>query len=368
MRICLIASADSIHTRRWIDALVPRCEIDLLSYTPSHAPPPEGVNLVDLTQLGWRAAIPRFRFAYWGLWIRDHLRQRSADLLHAHQVTGAGWLGSMTGFHPFLVSAWGSDLLRDPERNPLRNTLVRHVLSRSDCLVVPSVALERRARELGIASEKIRSLPWETDTAPFSPEPDDREATRTRLGIPLLAPTIFCPRALTPLYRIHVLLDATSQLVRTIPRLRLVLIRYLADASYEERLRTQIEKRSLGQHVVWLPEQSEQAMARLYRASDVAVSIPASEGFGRSVFEAMAAGCPTVVTDLPAFASQESGATLRVPVDDVHATAHAIQRVLSDVNLRARLARENRSRSAQPAPLPLAERAWSLYREWTSAP
>lgn len=37
------------------------------------------------------------------------------DILHAHYVTNYGLFGALCNFNPFVITAWGSDILIVPE-------------------------------------------------------------------------------------------------------------------------------------------------------------------------------------------------------------------------------------------------------------
>ena len=84
-------------------------------------------------------------------------------------------------------------------------------------------------------------------------------------------------------------------------------------------------------------------MAWYYQAADVCLSIPSSDSSPRSVWEAMACGCPVVISDLPwvrELIVPERDA-LVVPVE-AKAVARAIRRVLADRELAGRLSRGGR--------------------------
>jgi glycosyltransferase involved in cell wall biosynthesis len=68
------------------------------------------------------------------------------------------------------------------------------------------------------------------------------------------------------------------------------------------------------------------------------------EGFGFTPLEALAAGVPPVVSDLPVFAETLGDAALRVPVGDVEALGDALLRLEREPELRARLVDAGRAR------------------------
>jgi glycosyltransferase involved in cell wall biosynthesis len=88
----------------------------------------------------------------------------------------------------------------------------------------------------------------------------------------------------------------------------------------------------------------DRELAECYRRADIYVLASRQEGFGLPPLEAMACGIPVVATDCGGISdyAQDGVNCLIVPVGDVEAMAGAIQRVLLDPGLAARLARAGR--------------------------
>jgi L-malate glycosyltransferase len=336
MKICFLADGASIHTHRWVTPLIDRgYAVHVASYRPiSHGVP--GAEFVDLTKL---SNTRKFRFLSWAWWLRGYLADLNPDILHAHQIQAAGWLGAMSRFHPFIVSSWGSDLLIEPHKSVLRRTLVRSVLKTSDRLIVPSRLVAQAAYDLGYPTSKTHLIPWGVETDIFRPNPDDRSATRQQLGFFPDTKVILSPRSLARLYNHDILLEAISALRSRIPNVLLVLLRYNIDPLTATRLEAQVTELGLEQHVRWLSPQTSAELAQLYRAADVVASIPSSEGYGFTVYEAMAAGCPTLITDLPVYTDElvDGVHTLKVPVRDVVATSQRLYQLLTDDSLARKL-------------------------------
>jgi glycosyltransferase involved in cell wall biosynthesis len=88
-------------------------------------------------------------------------------------------------------------------------------------------------------------------------------------------------------------------------------------------------------------------MASYYQAADVCVSVPSSDSSPRSVWEAMACGCPVVVSDLPWVREliTPDREAIVVPVE-AHAVAAGLRRVLGDDTFAAGLAGRGRALAA----------------------
>ena len=338
MRICLISNANNQFTRRWLEPLVAHGDdIHLISYKACSDTYPEVRDLIDLTRI---ASKSKFRWLIWSLWVRNYVHKLQPDVLHAHQVQGAGWLATLSGYHPRIVSSWGSDLLLEPDRSYIRRLVVRAVLATCDRLTVPSQFMIEIANNLGVPDEKIRCIPWGIDTKVFYPRPGERNEIRARLDLASKTKLIFCPRGISPVYNIDIVISAVRNNISRHPNLTLLLLQFNSDPIYLKRIQRQINEEGMAAHVIWLPAQDKpDDMARLFRAADIMVSIPDSEGYGSSVWEAMACGCPTVITDLPAFSieMQNEVDTIKVPRRNIDLTSAAIDRLLVDQTLRERM-------------------------------
>ena len=96
---------------------------------------------------------------------------------------------------------------------------------------------------------------------------------------------------------------------------------------------------TLGSDVVQLGTVPEAEMPAWYAAADVLAFPSTKEGWGLAVLEAMSAGLPVVVSDLPVFLEylQPGRDALVVPVGDAAALSGALAAVLDDPGLAADL-------------------------------
>ena len=278
---------------------------------PPSSLPERGVPVTDTT-------FPHLRS------LRRLLREFRPDLVHAHWMPLAT-LAMMAGARPLVAQAWGSDVYLAGRRHrfELRVTLRRTALAMAD-----SADLLERLEHLGPKSLRTMLVNWGVDLAAFRvPTDAERAALKAELGL-APGPVILSPRGLKDIYNPDVVVAAFARVRVAAPEAQLV----LKHGGVEELLEP-AWRDTPGIKVVGHVESDE--MVDLFRAADVTVSIPKSDSSPRSVWEAMAAGSATVLSDL-AWTREliEDGrhALLVPPTEDAVATA--VGRLLAEPNLR----------------------------------
>jgi glycosyltransferase involved in cell wall biosynthesis len=98
--------------------------------------------------------------------------------------------------------------------------------------------------------------------------------------------------------------------------------------------------------VRYLGHVDEPTLAALYEAASVLAFPSLYEGFGLPLLEAMSRGVPAVIGEAGALPELASNASITVEPEDVDAIAGALERLLSDAQLRKRLGDEGRRRAA----------------------
>jgi glycosyltransferase involved in cell wall biosynthesis len=115
--------------------------------------------------------------------------------------------------------------------------------------------------------------------------------------------------------------------------------------------------------IVWLGPVDQEELAVLYSAADVMVTPSAYEGFGLTVVEAMACGCPVVAVGTSSVAEVAGSAALLIDAPDLDALTAALGRVLSVPALREDLRRRGRARAARLTWEATARRTLAVYDE-----
>lgn len=169
--------------------------------------------------------------------------------------------------------------------------------------------------------------------------------------------------ALTTTKGVHVLLEAFALLAPRRPAARL---RFAGQGFLRGTLEARARELGVADRVDFLGYVPHERVAELYGAARVAAFVPITEeAFGRALFEAWGAGVPLVATRISAPGELvEDGVTgLLVPPEDPKALADALERVLADPSLAARLAEGGRKALPPYAPERVIPRFVDVYRE-----
>jgi glycosyltransferase involved in cell wall biosynthesis len=337
MRLCFISDPNTTHTRRWVTWFANRGHtICLLADVPLQEPWPE-IQIIDLSKIIYA---PIVRFPIWAIWLRGFLHRWRPDILHAHRVNSAGWLAAASGFHPLVVTPWGSDLYLLSQQTRLARWLARYVLTRADLVTADALDLLKVARNNGANPGYLQLIQWGVDLAYFHPGPSS-ESLRRELELGE-GPVILSPRAVNHIYNLDIIIQALADVITTLPGARLILRDYNTDLVYKRSLEELINRLDLASAVRWVGRMEPyERVADIYRLADVVVSVPASDSTPVSILEALACGIPVITTDLPALhewiSPGESG--LMVSQRDSHELASALIDLLTNIELADRFRR-----------------------------
>lgn len=217
------------------------------------------------------------------------------DLIHAGPVQTCGFLIALSGFHPLLVTSWGSDILLLADKDEKWREATRFTLSRADGFFVDSQWVLHSARRFAqIPDEQVVMFPWGLEQGRFGPQGGVPEGNVFRKEAGEFV--ILCTRNWEELYRIDMLLRSFLSAYRQNPNLRLLLI---GNGSQETYLRDFIQSNDLSS-VVTIPGFIEPgSLPQWFRAANGYISCAKSDGTSISLLEAMATGLPVIVTDIP---------------------------------------------------------------------
>ena len=320
----LVVPADRLVAHTWLRRIRPA----LLRQAISHS-------------LGVMAFVRAFRMA-------------RPDVVHIHYAEQYyGWIASLLGSQPLVVTPMGSDVApfeeRDHPTTPREWWTVR-LLQAADYITPPSNFLVDAINRLGEFGDKTERIIWGVSLEKFRRR--DSSALRRELGIAPQARVILSPKALRPFYRVHLIVEAMAVVRRHAPDAVLVMSEYAEDPAYRDQIVRRTNELGLGDDVRFAGELPDDEMPFLYSLADVSVAIPPRDGMPVALLEAMACETPTILSRLPRYEEivQHEESTYFVEPDP-QALAAGIIRLLDDVPLRARIVENGRRIVAEEADL-----------------
>ena len=167
----------------------------------------------------------------------------------------------------------------------------------------------------------------------------DLRAKRVQLGLPPAVPVIGMIAQLTPEKGHDIALRAFSQVVKTVPDARLLIV---GEGNQRGAIEQDIRDLGLGFHTVLTGYRKD--IPEILSAVDISLHPSHMDGLPRSLVEAMLAGKPVVATSvggIPEVACDGETALLVEPGDSC-ALAAALLRLLGDVDLARRLGEQGR--------------------------
>jgi glycosyltransferase involved in cell wall biosynthesis len=338
MKVLLLANPLSPHTEKWVAAL---CEngidvgifgINDYGMDSSVRYSDRGIfnEIIKLKKdcgIRYFSVLPRL-FAT--------IKQFKPDILHAHYATGYGLLGALSGFHPYLISVWGSDIFDFPNKSPLHNCLLRFNLSRADRVLSTSHAM---AKETSNYTKK------HIDVTPFGV---DLSLIQKASGANVFQPgdiVVGTVKTLEDVYGIDTLIKAFALVKNRNPALPLKLL-IVGRGSQEQALREMAGKLGVGNDTHFTGYVPHGDVWRYHNALTVAVFLSNRESFGVSALEAAACGKPVVasaVGGLPEIVADGVSGYL-VPPGDPAAAAERIEMLVLDEKLRLQMGKAGKGR------------------------
>ncbi|MGC8969532.1 MAG: glycosyltransferase family 4 protein [Conexivisphaera sp.] len=271
------------------------------------------------------------------------LREGDFDLIHAHD-----WLSAPAGIalkhmlrRPLISTIHSTECGR---RSGIRDDLQRHISEVEWWLAYESWRIIACSRYmvgelngcLGVPADKVDVIP--NGFTPLAPPDADPAAIKRRYASDSERMVFFVGRMVHE-KGVSVLVDAALELLGRRRDAKFVLA---GDGPLRLDLMRRVESSGLAEKFYFLGFVSDEELAELYAAADLAVFPSIYEPFGIVALEAMSMGKPVVVSDVGGLAEVvENGVNgLKFPCCDPHALAWAISWMLDHPDEASRMGAE----------------------------
>jgi len=352
VRLAFLADGESVHTKRWLTYFVGKgYDVHLITST---AKPIKGVKIHELrfslARNAYFLAHASFPLRAWK--IRKMVRKINPDVLHAHYITNYGLCGALSGFHPLILSPWGSDITTDPERSRIKKRLIRFAFERADLVQINTKIGKKRLIELGCDPRKIFMQQWGVDTNRFSPKARS-QSLRRKLGIDD-AYSVLCARYWRPLYNVEVFVEAVPLVLKKIKNVKFIM---LGGGPLEPKLKKLARRLEVYENMVFIGRVPEAEMPAYLASVDVYVDTVSEyrfdasgdvtvargeSGYGQTTRQVMACGTPYVLSDMLGVRSGSWFQGLMYKQLDHRDLAEKIVQFLRDEKLRREIGEKSR--------------------------
>jgi L-malate glycosyltransferase len=228
------------------------------------------------------------------------LKKINPDLVHAGPIQTAALLVALTGFKPLVSMSWGYDLLVDAQKNISWAWATQYALQHSSVMIGDCQTVRQTAVSYGMSQDRIVTFPWGVDLQHFSPgkdgQQDPAQEFHARLGWGKDTFVLLSTRSWELIYGVDILAEAFVLAARQHPELRLMM---LGNGSLAARLHQIFMRGEVADFVVYPGQVKQAELPKYYRAADLYVSASHSDGTSISMLEALACGCPVLLSDIP---------------------------------------------------------------------
>ncbi len=227
---------------------------------------------------------------------------------------------------PFHDASWTK-----PEAGQAFKKLAPLMMS-SDAIIAVSEATKRDIVErFSIDPQRITVI-YEGASEEYYPERDDA-ALQSLVG----GPYVLCVGQLQPRKNNAALINAFARIAPHYPDLRLVLAGRAVNEGYLRSLHDMARAAGVYERVVFIPAADNATLRKLYTGAECLAYPSLFEGFGLPVLESLQCGTPVIASSTSSLPEVVGDAGLLVDPTSVEDIAGALERYMSDQDLRGRL-------------------------------
>ena len=331
MKIAFLAPLSSIHTTRWANVFAEhRHEVHVISM---HCQSIDRIHQdVKVHMLPFKAPVGYYSNVFA---IKSILKRIKPDILNAHYASGYGTLARLSGFHPYVLSVWGSDVYDFPYESHLKMSIIQKNLDAADVICSTSEVMKQQTESLLLSPKKIFVTPFGVDTAKFTPKKTPSEEVHV----------IGTVKTLAPKYGIDTLIKAFAIVAneQSDKELKLVIA---GDGPQHAELVNLTISLGIANKCKFLGKIPHEEVPEVLHSFDIYVALSESESFGVAVLEASACGLPVIVSDAGGLSEVvENGQTgIVVPRHNPESAAKAILSLINSPRMRTQFGQQGITR------------------------
>ena len=290
MIICYVADAGSIHTQKWaIHFASIGNEVHIISFRDAQI---KGVQVHYINSRGTISISPaasfisKIGYLFWTGKVRRMIKKIRPDILHAHWATSYGLLGALSGFHPFILSVWGSDVSVFPKKLWITKKILEFNLNRADIVTATSNALAEDTKNYINDNKQVHIIPFGVNINQFTSADKNYQSDEFCVG------TV---KTLEKNYGIEFLIRAFEFVIKKGYKCRLVIV---GDGSLRKKLVQLGDEALISNNITFTGKIPNHMVVYQLHTFDVFVVPSLSESFGVSALEASSCAIPVIASNI----------------------------------------------------------------------
>ena len=342
-KILFLSDGSSVHTKRWINSTVGNGNIvHLFSLSPVNVAdyPARDFTFTDFALQKRAGGFSKLKYLKVLPELKKVVREFAPDILHAHFATSYGLLGSLCGFHPFILSVWGSDVFDFPQKSFLHRALLKHNLKCADKILSTSNVMAVETKKY--TCKDIEVTPFGINTEQFKHGKVSRADSTPFSEEDIVVGTI---KWLEKIYGIDYLIKAFSIVLSKHSDLPLKLL-IVGDGSERKNLENLVRELGLEGKVCFVGKVDYSKVPYFNNVIDVYSALSLYDSFGVAIVEAESCGKPVVVSNVGGLPEVvEDGVTgFVVERKNAEAAAEKLEKLVLDPDLREKMGKAGRER------------------------
>lgn len=348
MRLLFLADGNSIHTKKWINALLAEGHVihlfSLNTFDVDEYRTNQHTFTYDICDVSQRnsafAGLNKLNYLNVLPKIKKCIKKFKPEILHAHFASSYGLLGALSGFHPLIISVWGYDVFSFPKISRFHRKIIEFNFNKSDKVLSTSHVM---AKETALyVSKEIIVTPFGIDLELFKTK---KMKENTFLPFDASDIVIGSAKPLEKIYGIDDLIKAFALLLEKFPQQPLKLC-IAGDGQEEGSLKALSKDLGIADKVLFIGKIKHQDMPKLLHSIDIFSALSIEESFGVAVIEASACAKPVVVSNAAGLMEvvEHKKTGIIVNKHDPISAAKALESLVLDPILRENLGKAGRER------------------------
>lgn len=294
IKVLLLSDTYSEHTEKWALGLANEgIGIGLFSFNKASY---EWYNHKNITvffepdkKINAESTFTKLSYIKYVSILKKIIKHFKPTILHAHYATSYGLVGALSGFKPFVLSVWGSDVYDFPTRSKLHKKVFQYNLSKADVIMSTSHVMKQEI--LKYTKKEVVVTPFGVNVNTFSKKENPLKKADT-IYIGTIKP-------IEEKYGITTIINAAKIVIEKNSTLNFKFL-LIGSSNNIEIYKNQIDNLNLTEYFEITGRVPFNEISTYHNLLDIFlnVSIDDSESFGVAAVEAMACEKPVIVTDV----------------------------------------------------------------------